>query len=93
MPDSTPTIDLAENLLKCLTNLEPAESKKAFAISDVQLSPPNSGICLNDPLKHIEPPLSERDATAFREAEFDKDSAPRGIHELPAPLFQDQEPA
>ena len=64
---SAPAFNLAEDLLECLSHLEPADSTKTFGFFDTQKNPPNPGICL----KHGGPiglPLSDGDAKVFRAA-------------------------
>ena len=73
-----PPIDLAPDILECLTHLEPADSSKAFALFETQTNPPNPGICLKNG-GPIGLPLSDGDAQVFRAASF-----PVSLEEDPA---------
>jgi hypothetical protein len=75
---STPTFNLPEDLLECLSHLEPADSSKAFALFGKQKNPPNPGLCLKNG-GPIGLPLSDGDAEVFRTASH------------PSPLNKDPE--
>jgi hypothetical protein len=66
---AAPSIDLAADLLECLSHLEPADSTKAFALFETQHNPPNPGICLRNG-GSIGLPLSDGDAQVFRAASY-----------------------
>ena len=78
LKSAAPTINLAPDLLECLTHLEPADSSKAFALFKTQTDPPNPGICLKNG-GSIGLPLSDGDAQVFRAA-----SHPASLEEDPA---------
>lgn len=40
------SIDLAEDLLECLSHLDPSDRAKVFALLEIQTNPTNPGICL-----------------------------------------------
>ena len=63
-------LDLREGLLECLSNIEPSDSSKPFAISSALLNPINPGIVFTDGpiLGSIGLPLSDRDAEVIRAA-------------------------
>ena len=60
--------DLREGLLECLSNIEPSDSSKPFAVSDALLNPINPGIVFTDGFNSgsIGLPLSDRDAEVIR---------------------------
>lgn len=60
--------DLREGLLECLSNIEPSDSSKPFAISNALLNPINPGIVFTDGFNSgsIDLPLSDRDAEVIR---------------------------
>lgn len=63
------SFNLSEDLLECLSHLEPADSTKAFALFEVKKDPPNPGICLKNG-GPIGLPISEGDAKVFRAASY-----------------------
>ncbi|KAE9375131.1 hypothetical protein N431DRAFT_555630 [Stipitochalara longipes BDJ] len=95
---SAPSIDLAVDLLECLTHLESADASKPFALFETQNNPPNPGICLKNG-GPIGLPLSDGDANVFRAAShrspLDRDPvSPVGecVWVIPAGEFEIQNP-
>ena len=96
---AAPSIDLAVDLLGCLSHLEPADSSKAFALFETQNNPPNPGICLKNG-GPIGLPLSDGDARVFKAASHPSSpeedpaaSVSESVWMIPADEFEIQNPA
>lgn len=61
------SINLAEDLLECLSHLEPSDRTKVFALFETETNPTNPGICLKNG-GAIGLPLSEGDAKVLKAA-------------------------
>jgi hypothetical protein len=92
-------VNLFEDLLECLSHLEPSDSTKAFAVFDREKNPPNPGIYLNKS-GSIGLPLSDGDAKVLRAASHtslvEKDPAESGgetVWVVPAGEFEIHNPA
>jgi hypothetical protein len=92
---AAPSIDLAADLLECLSHLEPADSTKAFALFEALPNPPNPGIYLRNG-GSIGLPLSDGDAQVFRTASYPvslENDPPASTWVVPAGEFEIQNPA
>lgn len=95
---SAPKVDLAEDLLECLSHLEPTDSPKAFALFNTEKNPPNPSIFLKNG-GSIGLPLSDGDAKVLRascqQSSVKKDPEETGgeIWVLPTGEFEIRNPA
>jgi len=94
-----PSINLPEDLLKCLSHLDLAESTNTFALFEPQKNPPNPGIYLKNG-GAIGLPLSDGDAKVLRAAshlpppeKILDSSLDRTIWVVPADEFEIKNPA
>lgn len=89
------SINLAEDLLECLSHLEPSDRTKVFALFETQTNPVNPGICLKNG-GAIGLPLSKGDAKVLKAAANHSSVQSSSVDStwiLPADDFEIQNPA